>query len=753
MEHIYYSPQNFQLIFKNLNQQHNNSLSIKECRNIIIKSMDFVWSNVDHQIPQGYTREKYLFLLNKKIISLCENKIPQQNTPKTQNEIPKQKPLLVEDKNINQKSYVFDGIQYKDTPNDVLEHPRAQTETKKQLNYEQDFNEFVSMRNNLLPKQEHIDFTDKNYKEESNKTINFDEKIESKLLERNHIGHQSQPQPNNPTNDIYSTNILDLEMHENKQDYPLEQEPIDLNPNAKFLNRNNLDRNDESTIIQQDFEPKNLYLPIIKEEEELNNNSETFSPYNSSLNNVILPSKKNLILDTKYINVSSLSRDFEIYPSPTNFQVKFSPTSNSVQIQNFYSNNNVLIHKEKVIYYGNFGSMINRTYDNIYSIKCSSGIFPQTPIITNSNFQKSYTINSEPYLLLFIKEFESDSCYEGTNKILSEAFAKLIHEKYNGFSNGGQFILFKTSEQDEFYKYNPTSLGKLDKMTLELKKYNQDNFQVGIDKLYVKKIEGFNYIDNSLYCNNDYLKTQITINKDADLYKYYCNGCDLNRTNIDENDLLYFFDTSPEECDVVYFEKNVRLYTIRKYNSKSIAISAIVEDENNLNDYQDYYYSQLGIDINITNEFVPFQQIFFKDNTNYYIYLSYSADDLSYTNNVFLKVIDIDDNEIIVEMFEDYDETKNYEIYKFGFTTNNLKGRQSQDKKSLFSVYGHRVIKVQENTNNLVFVVNFPFDNLPNYLLQENNYVFLIQDKLQVNYTFKIQRLVQDTSILDSHLN
>ena len=336
--------------------------------------------------------------------------------------------------------------------------------------------------------------------------------------------------------------------------------------------------------------------------------------------------------------------------------------------------------------------MINRTYDNIYSIKCSSGIFPQTPIIFNSNFQNSYTINSEPYLLLFIKEFESDSCYEGTNKILSEAFAKLIHEKYNGFSNGGQFILFKTSEQDEYYKYNPTSLGKLDKMTLELKKYNQDNFQVGIDKLYVKKFEEFNYIDNNLYCNNDYLKTQITINTDGDLYKYYCNGCDLNRTNVSENDLLYFLDTSPEECDVVYFEKNVRLYTIRKYNSKSIAISAIIEDENNLNDYEDYYYSQLGIDINITNEFVPFNQIFFKDNETYYIYLSYSADDLSYTNNVFLKVIDIDDNEIIVEMFEDYDETKNYEIYKFGFTTNNLKGRQSQDKNSLFSVYGHRVI-------------------------------------------------------------
>ena len=32
--------------------------------------MDFVWSNVEHQIPQGYTREKYLFLLNKKSLSM-----------------------------------------------------------------------------------------------------------------------------------------------------------------------------------------------------------------------------------------------------------------------------------------------------------------------------------------------------------------------------------------------------------------------------------------------------------------------------------------------------------------------------------------------------------------------------------------------------------------------------------------------------------------------------------------------------------
>ena len=44
--------------------------------------------------------------------------------------LPKQKPLIVEDKNINQKSYVFDGIQYKDTPNDVLEHQELKQKLK-----------------------------------------------------------------------------------------------------------------------------------------------------------------------------------------------------------------------------------------------------------------------------------------------------------------------------------------------------------------------------------------------------------------------------------------------------------------------------------------------------------------------------------------------------------------------------------------------------------------------------------------------
>ena len=44
---------------------------------------------------------------------------------------------------------------------------------------------------------------------------------------------------------------------------------------------------------------------------------------------------------------------------------------------------------------------------------------------------------------------------------------------------------------------------------------------------------------------------------------------------------------------------------------------------------------------------------------------------------------------IIIEKFDDYDPNINYEIYKFGFTFKNNKGRQSENKNSLFS-NGHK---------------------------------------------------------------
>ena len=41
---------------------------------------------------------------------------------------------------------------------------------------------------------------------------------------------------------------------------------------------------------------------------------------------------------------------------------------------------------------------------------------------------------------------------------------------------------------------------------------------------------------------------------------------------------------------------------------------------------------------------------------------------------------------------------------------------------------------------------------LPDYLQENNDYVFFIQDKLQIHYTFKVTELIKDNKILQSRL-
>ena len=50
MDKIYYSPQNFQLLFKNLNNYYNGQLKQKDSKNIILQCMDYVWNNNNHNL-------------------------------------------------------------------------------------------------------------------------------------------------------------------------------------------------------------------------------------------------------------------------------------------------------------------------------------------------------------------------------------------------------------------------------------------------------------------------------------------------------------------------------------------------------------------------------------------------------------------------------------------------------------------------------------------------------------------------------
>ena len=125
--------------------------------------------------------------------------------------------------------------------------------------------------------------------------------------------------------------------------------------------------------------------------------------------------------------------------------------------------------------------------DDYYDYNCTGTpantlCVPYGPKYT-SDTGVAVSILNEPYLLLEIDEISGP--YEGTNDANSNAFAKLVlssdWKRDYYFSQISSFVYMSTAGK-ETYNYNPTNLGTLDKMTLRLKKYDNDLYEFGNDK-------------------------------------------------------------------------------------------------------------------------------------------------------------------------------------------------------------------------------------------------------------------------------
>ena len=76
----------------------------------------------------------------------------------------------------------------------------------------------------------------------------------------------------------------------------------------------------------------------------------------------------------------------------------------------------------------------------------------------------------------------------------------------------------------------------------------------------------------------------------------------------------------------------------------------------------------------------------------------------------------------------------------------------------MFNVNGYTVINTFTDIDNYWNVeINFPYESLPEYLKNPNIYqegeIFIIQQKLQITYTFEITTKVKDYGKLNSKLN
>jgi hypothetical protein len=529
--------------------------------------------------------------------------------------------------------------------------------------------------------------------------------------------------------------------------------------------------------------------------EPINNISPDFGPAVSSLNSVILPPKYNLITNTIYIIIDSQDRNFATYPFATNFQVKFSPTGDSITYDTFTDKKNNILYETKTIYYGDRNAQLPDVIDNINKIICTSSIIPTlfnyvggrnpvkfvkatTELPTPAQYQNYYvtpfegkftestgipiSIFNEPYLLLNIEELQNT--YYGTNTQSNNAFAKLTIPYANNnlrYNIPSKFIECKTTNVEETLVYSPILQGKLDKMTLKLNNKNGKLMKFGYDVLYIESISR----GTLQYANgcNQFYNTKLKIAKTNKYYLNYCKQDTINSHSVCPGDLLYLYSTIPRDDSVIYFSENVHIINIEIIDkltdnpeeTEYIKLSMhFCTDLNELKERKNK--NQCGV-CNQT-DLINFQDIFPKDNSSnceYYIYLIIEGD------SNFYKVYGFDGEDIILKVNKSFN--INSQINGIGFTKSNTRGYNTDDENSLFSNNGYHVTSVgnmnfngkKDNKDDDQFwniEIDYPYEYIKNKNIDDGD-IFLVQQKLQISYTFKVEYLVKNYEQLNSQLN
>lgn len=520
-----------------------------------------------------------------------------------------------------------------------------------------------------------------------------------------------------------------------------------------------------------------------------------FQSTNNKLTDVLLERKVELADQKYFLIFDSKDRNLELYPLPNNFQVKFNPDGNNFKYDNIYDSNGTLIIREKNIVYGDSSLVsVGQTFDNIKKIKCVSANVPTFPEfhggkgptlytkplssvtavvqdVQTNNYNPRYTpttgvyktIFNEPYLILFIPQLRAP--YKGNNNF-NKTFAKLSLT-YSDFNNtnfyGMPFTTLKTDDMNEFFDYNIVSLGKLDKLDLILNNKDGINYNFGIDKLFVESITKGNLIYNG-YCGSEYYSTIIRIQQTNNSYASYCSTynfigpCNtLNSHPVSPTDLIYLYDTTPNNNQIVYFESNIYIKDIT-YNVDNLIINLAY-------DTIDSNGNTIINNVDMANV-IPGGVLNNNKINNMYYFIIYDGNDQTY---YYLKINGFsNDGGVILEHptgFPNY--AGNYANLKIGIAKSNMCGTNSELLNSLFYQGGVNVIKVgTPSTNNYDdtgndywnIEIDFPYDSLPDYLQSENNTyspgeIFFIQKKMQITYNFEITVGTKDYENMVSRLN
>jgi hypothetical protein len=507
-------------------------------------------------------------------------------------------------------------------------------------------------------------------------------------------------------------------------------------------NIENFTISDKENAVEQ--ENKNREQLELNQINQLSNNAYVNYP-------LIPPEKLNYITRKYYITVDSLQRDLEVYPNPAHFQVRFEQPDEVVEVPSYLNAQGVVIYEKPIVYQsvGGKGAKLESIYENIVELKCLDAQIPfdrnfiggkapynfngpefdENKLVPNkftsypngpiweSDYGIEVDLFDEPYYFLVVDEI--DGAYDGTNLASRRALAKLNYEKIFGL--GKKFINLRTVlfEGKVFY---PTTLSKLSQMTLSLVTRFNRLLNLGVDKVYIEKIEQGEENDGK-YCNlkeGDHLTKVTIINDDP---SYDLKLCSHN--NFPGDKLLFY---SIFNCNVL--KGSIPLSENLYINFESYPVLhffMVYEAEGEKREKK----------IDISGFLNP-------------------GDILVMNKSYLLDITEITNDGLYVRVSERQPFDPKIKITHKAYIKKKLRGTNSEDPREFTSESGHRV--AGELKEPLTFQILYPYECLPDYLRSDNGgfykakEAFYIHAKKQITFTFEVNQVEQNVQQLDSRV-
>lgn len=538
----------------------------------------------------------------------------------------------------------------------------------------------------------------------------------------------------------------------NTQQYNLPKPRVDdREQNEKKMDAMANDRTTMETFYVDEKANKVVTDNRRREQQELILNNQLSQ--NAYINYALIPPEKlNYQTRKYYVTVDSLQRDFEAYPLPTNFQVRFEQPAQEIQVPSYLNSDGVVVYGPPIVYenVGGNGAKLENIYENIVELKCTDaqipldkvsvgglapydfngpqidenketqnafGSYPYGPI-WKENYGISIDVLDEPYYFLICDEI--DGAYDGTNLASRRALAKLNFDKLYGITR--RFVGLKTAafEGKTFY---PSTWAKLSQMTLQLVTRFNQLLDVGVDKVYIESIERGEEVKPGFYCP---LKPGQHLTKIKIVSKDPSYGQEICGVGLIPGDRLIFY--SIFGCNPLARPTKLNDSIYINFGRYPMIYFYMIYDVNGDK-------RERKIDVR------PFLKV----------------GDMIIINNKFILDIEaIDASGINIKVKSRTQFDPKVTVTSKGFVNVKKSGNNELDPDTFLAPNGLRVGGRLENPNE--FQLLYPFEDIPNYLksppygFYREKEAFYIHAKKQISYTFEITQVEQNMERIDSRI-